>query len=208
MIDALHEDFELDVRTKRPGRVIWGDYYIDCYISESSTEPDEADIWTDNKLNFYCPYPFWVKEETKEFFPKSVPAGQEYLDYPFDYMYDYFYGNPGIGTWQTDFPFESMFKLTVYGPVSDPRVQINGYPYQVFTTLAEGEYLVIDSRHNTITKYPSGGNPVNLFDNRDKTNSVFKAIPGGTLQFNWSGAFGFDLTLYKERSEPRQDRGV
>lgn len=209
LIEALHEDFELDVRTMRPGRIIWGDYYIDCFVISSSTEPNaQLDLWTDNTVKLYCPHPFWIKEETKEFFPRSVPAGQVFLDYPFDYQYDYFYGNPGIGTWQTGFPFESKFKLTIYGAVSDPRIQINGYPYQVFSTLAEGEYLVIDSRNNTITKYPISGNPVNLFDNRDKMYSVFKSIPGGMLKLNWTGAFGFDLTLFEERSEPRSDIGV
>lgn len=207
LIDALHEDFELDVRTMRTGRIIWGDYYIDCFVVSSSTEPNaKVDLWTDNTVSFYCPYPFWIKEETKEFLPQSVPAGQEFLDYPFDYEYNYFYGNPGIGIWQTNFPFESEFKMIIYGPVSDPRILINGYPYQVFTTLTDGEYLVIDSRDNTITKYQASKIQVNLFDNRDKVHSVFKSIPGGTLRFNWTGAFGFDLTLFEERIEPRNDR--
>ena len=202
MINALHEDFELDIRTQTLGRIIWGEYYIDCFIVESSTEPDEGNVWTRNDITIYCPYPFWIKEDTRQFYPAEVPAGQEFLDYEYDFDYDYYYGNSGIAVWQTGFPFESEFKLTVYGPVSNPRVLINNYPYQVNDTLDDEEYLVIDSRNNTITKY-TGNSTVNLFDMRDKTNSVFKAIPGGTLRFNWSGAFGFDLTLFEERSEPR-----
>lgn len=204
LIDALHEDFELDVRTMRPGRIIWGDYYIDCFVVNSSTEPNaQVDLWTDNTIGLYCPYPFWIKEDTHSFYAKEAPAGQEFLDYPFDYSYDYYFGNPGVATWQTDFPFDSEFKLTIYGPVINPRIQINGYPYQIFTELSESEYAVIDSRNHTIIKYTNAGR-VNLFDNRDKVNSVFKAIPGGTLQFNWTGAYGFDLTLFEERSEPRK----
>ena len=204
IIEALHEDFELDVRTMRTGRIIWGDFYIDCYASSSSTEPDENLLWTDNKITFFCPYPFWIKEETKEFYPQEVPAGQTYLDYPFDYAYDYYYGNPGIATWHSDFPFTSEFKLIIYGPVSNPRILINNYPYQVNDTLGENEYLVIDSRKHTVTKY-TGGQTVDIFDYRDKTKSVFEPISAGTLRFNWSGAFGFSLTLYEERSEPRCD---
>ena len=203
ILEALHDDFELDVRNKTPGRVIWGDYYIECYITSSSTYPDGNNIWTDNDVTFYCPYPFWVKEDTKEFAVQEVPSGQTYLDYPFDYAYDYFYGNPGTAVWQTGFPFESKFRLTIYGAVNNPRVQINGYPYQVNDMLSEGEYLVIDSRNNTVIKHTESGQEINIFDYRDKVRSIFAPIPGGTLTFNWTGAFGFDLTLYEERSEPR-----
>ena len=202
MINALHEDFELDIRNGIPGRVIWGEYYIDCFMAESSTEPDVGNVWTKNDVKIYCPYPFWIKEETKSFYPAQAPVGQEFLDYPYDYEYDYFYGNPGSAVWDTEFPFASDFKMTIYGLVSNPRVLVNGYPYQINTDLAEDEYLIIDSRDNTIQKY-IGSQVINIFDSRDKTKSVFQPMPGGALRFNWSGAFGFDLTLFEERSEPR-----
>ena len=203
MLESLHDDFELDVRNKKLGKIVWGDYYIDCYITASSTYPDENDLYTDNDVTIYCPHPFWIREETREFKPQEAPGEQPFLDYEFDYEYDYFYGNPGIAIWQTNFPFASEFKMTVYGPVSDPRVLINGYPYQFFDTLEDTEYVVIDSRSNTITKHLANGANVNIFDMRNKTESIFEPISPGTLTFNWSGAFGFDLTLYEERSEPR-----
>ena len=203
LLEALHDDFELDVKNKTPGRVIWGDYYIDCYISDSSTEPEANNVYTENDVIFYCPYPFWIKEETKSFFPQDAPGAQDYLDYDFDYKYDFFYGTPGIQIWPRDFPFASEFLMTVYGPVSDPRVLINGYPYQFFDTLESTEYVVIDSRSNKITKHLANGSQVNIFDLRNKAESIFKQIPAGTLTFNWTGIFGFDLTLFEERSEPR-----
>ena len=203
MLDNLHQDFELDVRNMTPGRIIWGDYYVDCYITDSSTKPDDYPTWTDNEISIYCPYPFWIKEDTRTFMPQEAPGAQTFLDYEFDYNYDYFYGNPGIAIWQTGFPFTSDFKMTVYGPVSDPRILINGYPYQFFDTLEATEYVVIDSRSNTITKYLANETNISIFDLRNKAQSIFKQIPAGTLTFNWSGAFGFDLTLFEERSEPR-----
>ena len=203
MIENLHEDFELDVRNMTPGRIVWGDYYIECYITISSTTPDENLLWTDNEITIYCPYPFWIKEDTQTFMPQDAPGAQPFLDYEFDYDYDYFYGNPGIAIWQTNFPFASEFKMTVYGPVSDPRILINGYPYQFFDTLEATEYVVIDSRNNKITKHLANGSTQNIFDLRNKAESIFEPIPSGTLTFNWSGAFGFDLTLFEERSEPR-----
>lgn len=203
LVENLHEDFELDVRNMTPGKIIWGDYYIECYITSSSTAPNRNNTWTDNDITIYCPYPFWIKEESRSFLPQTTPEDQQYLDYEYDYEYDYFYGNPGIAVWQLGFPFPSEFKMTVYGPVVNPRVLINGYPYQFNDTLEANEYVIIDSRANKITKYLVSGQAVNIFDLRNKAQSIFEPIPGGTLTFNWSGQFGFDLTLYEERSEPR-----
>ena len=203
MLDNLHEDFERDVRNMTPGRIVWGDYYIECYITSSSTEPNRNTIWTDNALTIYCPYPFWIKEETRTFFPQSAPDDQEYLDYEYDYNYDYYYGNPGIAIWNLDFPFPSEFKMTVFGPAANPRVLINGYPYQFNDTLEDTEYVVIDSRTHTIVKKLANGQNLNIFDLRNKAQSIFEPIPGNNLTINWSGQFGFDLTLYEERSEPR-----
>ena len=203
LIENLHQDFELDVRNMTPGRIIWGDYYIDCYITESSTAPDKNKIWTDNDLTIFAPYPFWIHEVTRQFYPQDAPEDERYLDYNFDYAYDYFYGNPGIATWNIDFPFPSEFRMNVYGPVADPRILINGYPYQFFDTLEANEYVVIDSRKNTIVKYLASGQQTNIFDLRNKEESIFEQIPGGNLTMNWSGAFGFDVTIYQERSEPR-----
>lgn len=203
MLESLHDDFELDVRNMTPGKVVWGDYYIKCYVSDSSTFPDENDLWTDNEVVFYCPYPFWVKEETKSFLPQEAPEDQTYLDYEYDYEYDYYYGTPGIAIWQTDFPFTSDFRMVVYGAATDPSVTVNGYAYSFTDTLDATDYVVIDSRENTIVKYLANGTTSNLFDARNKENSIFEPMPAGTLTFNWSGTFGFDLTLYEERSEPR-----
>lgn len=202
MLENLHEDFERDIRNQTPGRIIWGDYYIDCYVQTSSTEPDTNPIWTDNEVTFYCPYPFWIEEVTKSFTPQEMPE-TEFLDYDYDFDYDYAYGNIGSAIWQRDFPFVSEFMMTIFGPVASPRISINGHPYQVNITLDEGEYLTIDSRKHTVTYQPLTGEKQNAFDLRDKVYSVFDPIPGGDIAMNWTGLFGFDLTLYQERSEPR-----
>lgn len=201
LLNELHESFEYDIRNKTPGRVYFDDSYIDCYIISSKTEPFNYTN-AENKISIFCAYPFWVREQHRTFMPQESQDEQLFLDYEYDYAYDYYYGSPGIAIWQLDFPFTSDFRLTVFGPAVDPRVNINGYPYQINETLQASEYLIVDSRYNTVTKYLANGQQVNIFDLRDKSNSVFEPIPGGNLTFNWSGAFGFDLTLFQERSEP------
>ena len=51
-------------------------------------------------------------------------------------------------------------------------------------------------------KYRNNGVMVNLFDLRGKEFSVFEPIPGDVVTVTWNGSFGFDITLFEERSEP------
>ena len=203
LIEALHDDFELDVRNMKLGKIVWGDYYIDCYITMSSTYPDRDNVYTENEITIYCPYPFWIQEEKREFFPQDAPTGEAFLDFPHDYPYDYSYGNPGLGRWIRDFPWPSEFQMVIYGPCVNPQIVINGYPYLIKDTLDSTDYIILDSRSNKVTKYLANGQVLNIFDLRNKTQSVFEPIPGGDLTLTWTGAFGFSLTLYEERSEPR-----
>lgn len=202
LLDALHEDFEYDIRNKTPGRIIWGECYLDCYINESDTQPTEKTSWTENKVNIYAPYPFWIREEKKSFMASGAQPLSAFLDFDFDFDYDYTPPAAGSSLWVRDFPFASEFQMIVYGPVASPHVLIDGHVYEFYDTLLSGEYAIIDSRKNTIIKVTNSGQEINIFDKRNKNVSIFENIPGGTLTVNWSGAFGFDLTIFEERSEP------
>ena len=63
--------------------------------------------------------------------------------------------------------------------------------------------MQIDSRNNKVIKYAANGTQQDLYDMRAKQESVFDPIDPGNVRVVWSGGFGFDLTLYCERSEPR-----
>jgi hypothetical protein len=97
----------------------------------------------------------------------------------------------------TESPFASDFVLSVHGPAINPRVTINGYPYVVYATIGAGETLVIDSANKTVMCGER-----NLFDARNKRQSVFEKIPAGQLTLAY-GSFSFELLLHEERSEPR-----
>lgn len=200
-IEALHEDFELDLISKRPGRIIWGEYYIDCYITTSSTYPDDSNR-TVNDIEIFVPYPFWIKDITRSFYVQSG-ASESGLDYPYDYPFDYAHDSSGSESWATGTALPSEYTMQIYGPVTDPMVSIGGVTIGVYATLSSGEYITIDSRTHTVTKTGQDGEKTDLFDYRVKTSSIFDRIPGGTLEIIWSGLFGFDLTLHTERSEPR-----
>lgn len=202
-IDALHEDFELDVRNNTPGRIVWGDYYIDCYITECVTAPEKVITRTGNDIEIYCPYPFWIRERKQSFYKQATSQGGSFLDYTYDFEYDYYVGDAGSAIWQTGIPFESAFEMVIYGAATNPRIVANGYPYKVNVTLEAGEYLILNTKEKTITHHKANGTDENAFDLRDKENSVFNPMPAGDITFGWPGTFGFDITIFEERSEPR-----
>lgn len=201
IVNALHDDYERDVRNMTPGRVVIGNYYIDCYIKSVDTR-DAGGVTTDI-IEIYCPYPFWVQESYISL-PTSQETASEFLDYPYDYPYDYTAPVLGHRTVKSDFPFASEFKMVIFGVAVNPRITINGYQYILYTTIPSGSYAVIDSRNKSIMMY-SNGEKTDLFNFRNKTLSVFEKIPAGNLDITWNASFGVDITIYRERSEPRKE---
>lgn len=204
-LNKLTNAFEYDVVNLSPGRIYYGKYYIDGYIKKSSNEvSSENNSRTDCKIEIYCPYPFWAMEQEQSFYPDSANKGEAYgfLEYPYDYPYDYSRKSSGTQNWFIDHFRDNNFEMVIYGPCADPRIIINDYPYQIYETLENGEYILIKSRDKTITKHLGNGTIQNIFAKRAKDKSVFSLIPSGMLTLNWSGEFGFDIKVYKERSVP------
>lgn len=202
IINALHDDFESDIRKKKTGRIIWGDYYIDCFINFSDTQPTEYLTQTLNKIQIYAPYPFWVQDFKVELFP-AEETQSTFLDFPFDFMFDFTAPVIGEAMVKSDFPFDSEFEMVIFGPAVNPRVTINGYSYVLYATIPQGAYVVIDSRNHTVMQFNTDGTKSNIFNLRNKTDSIFKKIPGGNLNISWDASFGVNITIYRERSEPR-----
>lgn len=206
LADALHDDFENDIRHKKPGRIIWGDYYLDCFIVESDTQPyEDISRWTMNTITIFAAYPFWVRDEHIMLPASAIQEANQFLDYPYDYEYDYTSPLVGGKTVKTDFPYESDFELIIYGVAVNPQIVINGYSYLLNITIPANNYVVINSRAKTIILYAANGAQSNAFDFRNKVKSVFEKIPGGNLSISWDSSFGADLTIFRERSEPRTE---
>ena len=204
-LNTITEITEYDVVNNTQGKLWWGDYYLPCNIISATTAPSESFFGAEKTLGVMAPYPFWIQEVTREFYAAGKapePSQSEWLDYPYDYGHDYSPPGEGVESWYIDHYATSEFVMTIYGPCENPRILINGYPYEVFDTLEAGEYIVIDSREKTVIKYRSNGTTLNIFDLRAKEQSVFQPIPGGNLSVTWNASFGFGLTLFLERSEP------
>lgn len=201
-IDAFHNAIEKDIRNNKTGRLVWGNWYIWCFVRSSSTYPD-GDI-TVNDIDIWCPYPFWIEPAIFNFYPAGGEGGASaWLDYPYDYEYDFTPADAGHGYVINNAPSGAQFRLTFYGPAVNPYVYIGETKYGVNLTLSQGERIVINSLGGTIERYMTGGTVVNVFNDRDKSGaSIFTPIPSGTSNVIWSGEFGMEILIYQERSEP------
>lgn len=207
-IDLSLENFfracETDIINMTPGQLWIGDQYLSGYFVERSTVNASEYYGREQTLSFLSPYGFWLHQEKRSFYPQAVdPSASSGLDYNYDYNYDYA-AETGSGVqWYIDHFAPSEFEMIIYGPAVNPLVNINGHTYQIFDTLENGEYVIINSENNTVMKYRSNGTTKNIFDLRGKEESIFEPISGGQNVFSWNGSFGFDLTLFLERSEPK-----
>ena len=201
---------EYDVQNNLPGKLYVENYYIHCFIVSSSTEPTEYS-YTDRTMQVLCPYPFWIQEINYQFLPeaqasnegnnsvdKKLPNGIVLPEFKFDFARVY-------GDKQVNNPshMPCNFQMVIYGYTENPSIIINNHSYMVEAVVYEGERLIIDSRDKTVIKIGRLGEITNLYNARNKVQSVFEKIPSGNNTVSWSGDFGIDLTLYDERSEPR-----
>lgn len=195
--------FEKDTASSICGRLYVGGYYLECFFCAVKNANWESGVIMTCSFTVVARSPRWIREETKSFFPyREDGAKSGSLDFDFDFDFDFASSQKGFEAWKTQHFADSEFKMTIYGPCSNPRILINSYPYGVNTQLDDREYLVIDSENRTVTKYLPDGSTQNLYNSRLKDKSIFKKIEAGEKLFSWDGNFGFDLTLFSERSAP------
>ena len=213
-VESFHACTEYDISHQTPGRIYWGSDYIDCYVRVSSTYPDGD--YTVNDITIYCPYPFWIEEQTLSINPiigstgrvtdKGYPADRAT---PYTYPYEYSYPISKNATYMNiDHYADSAFKMVVYGPTSGVNINIAGNIYAVDHALRSNQYMIIDSRRNTPADkrcyiVSESGIVTNAFNYRDPEHPLFKPIPPGDVIINYARTYGIELTVYKERSEPR-----
>lgn len=202
-MERLYSIIAVDAEEGTYGRLYVNDTFLRCRIQSSRKSNWKGYVYSEVELTFVAPELAWVKEEKNTFFPQEEGTVADGLDFPFDFPFDFADTRKGAATWEIDHVTASDFQMIVYGPCVNPRILINDQIYEVFTTLESNEYMIIDNRDYTVYKYLANGTVRNLFDNRGLEQSVFEKIPSGLLRINWSGDFGFDLTLFLERREAR-----
>lgn len=202
-INELHDAWELDIISQCAGKLYWNDWYAECFIISTNTYPDKATGGTRDDINILIPSGFWVKEAHAEFLKQEMPQDNNGFDFSFDFKFDFTLSEKGYQLWQIEHKRENEFRMIIQGPCDNPLIYINEHPYQVFTTLEEGDYITIESRNHTVIKTMRNGQKINLYNSRQKTPSIFDKIPSGNNSVNWNGEFAFQIICYLERGEPR-----
>ena len=198
-LNKLHAAFDHDIVTLTPGRLLHGLYYIDCYITASSTYYD--DPWTQNTLSIYCPYPFWRRDIDYNLKAAEVEE-YEFLDFEYEFPYDYMATLPGFATISNPGVKAADWEMRINGYALNPLVVLGGMSVGVNAVIGAEETLIISSRNKTVKKVNANGIETNLFNQRLKTNSIFEPLASGDIPVLWSGAFDVKLTVFEERSEP------
>ncbi len=201
-MELLYKIIAVDAENEVYGRLYVNGAYLPCRVLKSSKDGWKGYVYSQVEITFIAPELVWTIENTRQFFPQEEKAAISGMDFPEDFQFDFSSAKKGVAVWEIDHIIPSDFELIIYGPCVNPRILINDYPYEVFVTLERNEYLVIDSRSCKVMRYLSNGTVQNAFNERALEHSIFEKIPSGLLNINWSGDFGFDLTLFLNRREP------
>lgn len=198
------EECETDIVNLTPGELWFNEQYLTGWFISHETVPSAEYYGYEQTALFLAPYPFYIQNLIRNFYPDGMGGGdaKEGLDYEYDYEYDYSGDESGDENWFVNHFTDNEFEMIIYGPCENPKILIGGYPYEVYDSIEKNEYIIINSRNNTVIKYRSNGTTVNIYDLRAKEESIFKKIPSGNVSVNWSGAFGFTIKLFLERGEP------
>lgn len=200
-METLYRITSVDAETGKYGRLYVNDTFLPCQIYKTKKTGWKGYVYTEVELTFLAPELSWITVLEKRFYPQTEPVAVSGLDFPTDYPFELVEEKRGSGVFEIDHIIPSDFEMVIYGPCSNPKVLINGYPYEILTTLEKNEYLILNTLEETITKYLSNGMTANLFNARGYDYSVFEQIPPGLISVNWSGEFGVDLYIFLKRKE-------
>ena len=201
--NKFYEHFDIDVRNQKKGYFEINGYRFYCYLTKSV----KSDYLISKKLlilkaTLQTDDDEWRREvlNTINFSTLEIDGG---LTYPFTYPFTY------AGKKTSRIVNESFVEcdaiIRMYGVAENPLVKINDIVYQVNVSVANDEYLEIDTEKKTIFKFDRFGNKTNLFDYRDKQQDTFSKIPSGTLTVSANGKFRVDIVVIEKRGEPRWD---
>lgn len=210
--NMISEIFEKDIGASKQGKLYIGEYYLSCNIVKSQKKRYLlSKKYLELDLTIFSPKWVWIKETLISFKRdgtvlsdtdnkvqkiRSVKNLDGFTDFNYDFTSEH------IDKTVNNFAVSGAnFKIAIFGKVKNPQIKIQGHIYEIYDTLEEGEIIIIDSKNKTIIKYTEDGTQ-NIFNKRRKDFYIFEKIKHGFNKISWDGSFGFDITIYEERSEP------
>ena len=202
LINRFASITEPDILAEQPGKLYVGDDYLLCYITvNSKADFNRTGKHVQVELTILAPHPVWFRTAEFSYFPgggTQTTAGKKYpLQYPYKYAFD---GTDQM--YDNDHYAPALARIIIYGHAENPQFSIDGHVYLVNDTVQSGERIEIDQLARTVVKVYANGSRENIFGKRGKQYSVFEPLPPGKHMLVSSGAFGIDIKLFQERSEP------
>lgn len=189
LVNTLTDIFQKDVLANSPGRLYVDNWYLRCFFS--SREMDRWDtaviISTEYKVSF--DKAIWIKEESYYIPPVDIVGEIEFIEVPAVLKNTHFK--------------ECDFTLKAHGPFTGVMFYINDNMYYIKTACEEGEYLLLDTRNETIIKMDSSGKETNVYSTQVFELDNFKKIPPGDNTIKYGRHYAMEITIFQERSEPK-----
>lgn len=205
--DALRRVADADVMARTPGTfVAQNEWRQRGYVLAS--QPSDIHFGRlSTELRIALLDGAWWRLVQRTFAIDTSGGDGAYLDYPFDYEYDY-QKTSYTGSVTPSVLTPSDVYIVVYGPAVNPYVIVGGNRYEVDVTVPAGGYLTVDGRDKTIQLTLADGTVQNAFSYGVRGGGagggsyIFERIPAGTSEVTFDGSFGFDLGWYEEEGEP------
>lgn len=200
--NKLFEIFEKDVLAVKHGKIIIGDYYLKCFVTESAKSEyliNKSYLKVTVKVS--TDFPYWVKETPSTFNYGSGEVGTN-LDFNRDFPFDFTSNLVGKYLNNTNF-VATDFRINIYGICENPKITVAGHDYEVTASVGASEYLTIDSANKTIILTHANGTKENLFNKRNRDSYIFEKMPSGSSNVSANGNFKFEIILLEERGEPK-----
>lgn len=210
-IAARNRLYELPAQDRslmQPGRLYVNDWYIRGFMTASAAD----NFWQTRTaaqyvLTFTATEPKWVRE-TERTYALEQTSTSAYLDFPYDFAYDYGFSRQ-VATVTNDNFSESPAIIRMYGVAENPSVTIGGNVYKANVTLSEGDYLELDGMTAKAVVRRSNGLTENAFPYlegefaKGSGSFAFQPLPAGVSEVQWDGSFDLDVVVLEQRDEPR-----
>lgn len=194
--DRARRVFDSDVSANRAGRLVSGEWERPAYCF--GIEPTVLFGGYMAATLTFALTGQWRKYEEASFTP--VPPN---LAHGYPHTYPHTYGFAGatrsLDTGQ-DAPCRP--RITIYGPVANPRVQVGGNVYLVTADVPSGAYMVIDGLDRTVKTVMQDGTVRDDFAHAERGEGryVFEPIAPGSQPVSWDGSHGVDIGWWIEET--------
>lgn len=202
--DSFRRACDADVAAMDPGTVEADGWSQRCYVAGLSLKSRAGDAAV-LSLELLLLDGVWRKASSWQFLPSagSGLVGQAH-GYPYGYAYGYPYDTGGSHEIEVAGVSSCPARLVVYGPATSPSVVIGPNRYQVDVDVPDGGYLTIDGVAGSVVMTVKNGYKTNclgdavLGSGEGSGSYIFERVPAGASTVSYSGAFGFDLDVYRE----------